>query len=39
VVARDRKLDVAVVEQRPAQDARLDAKVIAAEAVLDRDLP
>src|SRR5438093_8968356 len=39
VLAGDRQLGVAVVEKSAAQEARLDAKVLAAEGVLDRDFP
>jgi hypothetical protein len=39
VLAGDRKLRVAVIQERATQDARLDAEIIAAEGGLDRDLP
>src|SRR5882724_3929311 len=39
VLAGDGKLDVAVVEQPPAQQARLDAKVFPPQGALDGDLP
>src|SRR5579883_895496 len=39
VLARDRKLVIAVIEQSPAQQSRLDLEIVAAEAALDRNLP
>src|SRR5689334_429269 len=37
--ASDRQLDVAIVEECPTENTRLDAKVLAAQQRLDRDLP
>ena len=39
VLAGDGKLDIAVVEQTPAEQAWLDAEIFSAQGVLDRDLP
>src|SRR3712207_7328972 len=39
VLAGDRQLRVAVVEQAPAQPARINAEVVPPQGVLDGDLP
>src|SRR5690348_10230187 len=39
VLGGDRQLNVAVVEKSTAQETRLDAEVLAAQGVLDRDFP
>jgi len=37
--AGDWKLDIAIVEQTPAQEARLDSEVLSPERGFDGDLP
>src|SRR5258708_6858433 len=39
VLAGDGKLDIAIVEQPPAQQARLDPEVLPSQGALDGDLP
>ena len=39
VFAGDGQLDIAIVKKRAAEDARLDAKIVATEGLFDRDFP